>query len=124
MGRLLVGTIPRLLALLVCLASWSAYDLTVDILSPFGEAKANITRTTQQVNSGTETPSGRMVFRKWNKIYARAALTQGIEFLLVEKIYRHDANGTGWTVVDPVHRVQVINVRDRNIFTARINGAS
>eukprot|EP00972_Heterocapsa_arctica_P002297 332291-Heterocapsa_arctica.AAC.1 len=39
--------------------------------------------------------------------------------LLVEKVYPSDAQSTEWTAVDATRRVQVVNLRNRSVYTLK-----
>ena len=60
-----------------------------------------------------------MAVKKWSNVYAKTQARQGVVMLAVEKVDPHDANDSRWTCVDPVLRVQVVNLRNRQIYTLR-----
>ena len=60
-----------------------------------------------------------MVLRKWNKIFVRTGPGQGVQMLLVEKLIPTDAQDLRWTVIDPVLRVQVANLKNKSVYSLK-----
>ena len=62
---------------------------------------------------------GTMVLRKWGNVYVKTSPTSGVVMLLIEKVYPGDAQSTEWTTVDGAKRVQIVNLRNRSVYTLR-----
>ena len=62
---------------------------------------------------------GTMVLRKWGNVYVKTSPTTGVVMLLIEKVYPGDAQSTEWTTVDGAKRGQIVNLRNRSVYTLR-----
>eukprot|EP00974_Lingulodinium_polyedra_P071596 6926454-Lingulodinium_polyedra.AAC.1 len=60
-----------------------------------------------------------MVLRKWNKLFVRTEPSRGLEMFLVEKLVSADPQDMRWTAVDPVLRVQVVNLRNKGVYALK-----
>ena len=83
-------------------------------LSPEEEEEPNF-QLLEFIEGGRST----MAVKKWSNVYAKTQARQGVVMLAVEKVDPHDASDSRCTCVDPVLRVQVVNLRNRQIYTLR-----
>ena len=60
-----------------------------------------------------------MVLKKWGNLYVKTSPTTGVVMLLVEKLHPSDSQSSEWTAVDSTLRVQVVNLRNRTVYTLR-----
>ena len=61
----------------------------------------------------------RMVLRKWNHVYVKTSPRAGVVMMLIEKVIAGDPQDMGWTAVDSALRVQVVNLRNRAVYTLK-----